>query len=108
MSYWKFIAVEYYEANHLLGLNMILLDYDWQNKENYIQDLLTAKTSIAAQSDRLLSHYRSQIAQYEAEVRWHFVVVSYFIFVQLILVDIELLSVYLFVTLQFPNMQWLY
>lgn len=39
-----------------------------KNKENYIQDLLTAKTSIAAQSDRLLTHYRSQIAQYEAEV----------------------------------------
>ena len=33
-----------------------------------MQDLLTAKTTIAAQTDRLLSHYRSQIAQYEAEV----------------------------------------
>ena len=45
-----------------------------KNKENYIQDLLTAKTSIAAQSDRLLTHYRSQIAQYEAEVGRRFVV----------------------------------
>jgi len=33
-----------------------------------VQDLLTAKTTIAAQTDRLMSHYRSQIAQYEAEV----------------------------------------
>jgi len=39
-----------------------------QNKENYVQDLLAAKTTTAAQSDRLLAHYRSQVAQYEAEV----------------------------------------
>jgi len=37
-----------------------------------MQDLLSAKTTIAAQSDRLLSHYRSQIAQYEAEVMTSF------------------------------------
>jgi len=40
----------------------------WQSKENYLQDLLEAKSLTLTQTDRLLAQYRTRIAQYEAEV----------------------------------------
>jgi len=53
-----------------------------------VQDLLAAKTTIAAQTDRLLSHYRSQIAQYEAEVCWQSInICSYTVFLMQELVE---------------------